>query len=76
MIYFIILFIESMDNLERMDVRSDSNKESGGSKLAYSSSIPTIKPLATNTGISYFHAFLLFAFFVLVKLVNTTLVTI
>lgn len=44
------VFVESMDSLERMDVKA-ATKETGGSKLAYSSSIPTIKPLATNTGI-------------------------
>lgn len=46
-------FVESMDGMERMDVKSVS-KEMGATKLSYSSSIPTIKPLATtNTGLLF-----------------------
>lgn len=57
------LFIESMARLERMDVKADISKETGGgSKLAYSSNIPTIKPLAINTGIGLFIYFLLYLF--------------
>lgn len=42
-----------MAGLERIDVQNEM-KERGGSKLTYSSSIPTIKPLAANTGIYCF----------------------
>lgn len=45
-------FVESMDSLERMDIKNDT-KETSGSKLAYSSNVPTIKPLATSTGIVF-----------------------
>lgn len=38
-----------MDRMQQMGVQNDT-KDVGGSKLAYSSSTPAIKPLITSTG--------------------------
>lgn len=49
---FYVLFIESMDNLERMAIQNEP-KNVEKPHLSYNSSIPVVKPSLSSTGIHY-----------------------